>query len=431
MGYVAGAGDHSAGEMQHKAEVAPGVSTSWDPFRPDDLQVLDGLPPDVVAAPRSSPTRAAWTRLAALQALDLRLHLPLSRALLLAEGSIAKIRARATLPPRSKLSKALAEESFRDARRASPGLTRYLHGLAQDGDPLPAPLAHALAGVAKAFRGLAEKCDDVDVDLTAVTEAWQAVEPVGDGGVIRALRPPVTSGIPDAQYFLDPSIVPARVLAFSGRADVPDVQVAPGRNADELVVRLQAFDDHPRLDDIAGMDVRVIDGTTREVLAFYPLGGPRGGRVFETVVELPRDVPMAALCFDVQGLGSGYGRAAPAGDVTRARRAFFFLAAFRALAADVRLAGAAARPAARLRDIADAAGRGEGLPAADASLWRGGPSLVALQHLAGLGDGRLAELLNPSRGEDYTAKGLLGIVSGPGDLLVAELAAAHARRSAA
>ncbi len=439
MGDDAGAGDHSAGEMQHEAEVAPGVFTSWDPFRPDDLRVLDGLPADIVDGRPGSEALQAWTRLAALHALDLRLHLPLSTALLLAEASIAKNRARATLPPGSKLGKALDEESFRDARRASAGVTRYLRGLAQDSDPLPAPLARALAAVANGYLQLAAECDDVDADLTAVTAAWQALEPLGIGDVISELRTPATSGasgLTRAQYFLDPTIVPARVLAFSSRADVPDVQVAPGPDADSLVVRLQAFDYDPRLDDIAGMDVRVIDGATREVLAFYPLAGPTlvpssGSRpLFETVVELPSDVPMAALCFDVQGLGSGYGRAAPADDVTRARRAFFFLAAWRALAADVRIGGAAARPAAQLRDIADAASRGEGPLAADAALWRGGPSLVELEHLAALGDARLVALIGPrSRpsAEDDTARGLLRMVSGQGDLLVAELAAAHAR----
>jgi hypothetical protein len=436
VGYDASAGDYSTGEMQHEAEAAPGVFTSWDPFRPDDLQVRDGLPREIVDGGPGSPAMQAWIRLAALQALDLRLQLPLSKALLLAESSAAKTRARATLPQGSKLAKALDEESFRDARRASPGVTRYLHGLAQDGDPLPEPLAYALAGVASAYLQLAEECVgvDVDVDLTAVQEAWRAVEPLGTVGRVGDLGTQATSEaspLTGAQYFLDPTIIPARVLTFSSRADVPDVQVSPGPDEDSPVVRLQAFDDDPQLDAIAGMDVRIIHSTTREVLAFYPLAAPSRVRssarpLFETIVEIPSDVPMAALCFDVQGLSSGYGRAASADDVTRGRRAFFFLAAWRALAADVRLAGAAARPATRLRDIADAASHGEGLPAADAPLWRGGPSLVELENLAGLGDARLAALL-----EDGDASGILRMVSGHGDLLVAELAAAHARRATA
>src|SRR3954469_24005842 len=111
VGYDAGAGDQPAGEMQHEAEAAPGVFTSWDPFRPDDLHVLEGLPPDIVDAGPDSPALQAWTRLAALQALNLRLHLPLSKALLLAETSMAKTRAKVTLPVGSKLRDALDEES--------------------------------------------------------------------------------------------------------------------------------------------------------------------------------------------------------------------------------------------------------------------------------------------------------------------------------
>jgi hypothetical protein len=425
-----------SGELEQEIEAAPEVLLRWDPFRPERLHVVDGLP-ESPGTGAVDPGAQVWRRLAAVRALDRLLHLPLSRALLDADVAAAMVSVAETPRTPTKLRDALLDEALRAARGASPRLVRYLSQLAGAGDRPPPPLVAALRRLADAYQKLAKVCEDSDADLDAVIEVWGRLETAGtaaaaarDGGQpVRTLRQLHAPG----RDFLDPLLLPARVLGFSARADVPDVRLATGSAPARVTVVVEAFDDSPRLDDIAGMTVRVIDVDSRKVLSFHPLGGPvpaesstpggSGHPCFETTVDLPAGVSLSALRFDVQDGGDA--RVASADELLRARRAFLFLTSWRALVADVRLDGPKADPAAHLRRIVDAALAGDRPSNADAPLWRGGPRVSQLRRLAGLTDEQLAAALS-----DDAADRILHTACGPGDLLTAELAAAHARRAA-
>jgi len=203
-----------------------------------------------------------------------------------------------------------------------------------------------------------------------------------------------------------------------------------------LRVRVPAFADEP-FGRAADLGVRVIDRGSGRVRGYGVLGQrPQRDRAseerhFEGLVELPEVTAPEDVRIDLYDIGM----APPPVSVDdtelrRVRRATLFLSNWRALVADVRLWGVSAAPTDRLQTIVrqltdDHSGRD------DEPLWSGGPSRSNLCSLVALGDRALAGLLRAKRvaipDDDGGAAAVVKAVSGPGELLVAEVAAAYER----
>lgn len=442
------------GELEYAAEVAPGVTVRWDPVAPHrcvDLDVTAEAGSPDVAARLAEVDREPWLRLAAITVLDRRLYLPLNRSLLDAERAAAQFAAAATLSGGEPVHEFLVRSALVGARRAAAGVVNGLERLTADDRP-PALLA-AFAPVVRCYAALSGEVRELDVALAAVTEAWHRLTSAAAPAAPRrrAVAPPVPAGStqPGVDQ-IDPRTVPARVLRLGPSLDTAEISVNPVRrnNGPALRVRVAAFPDAPSGHDGVDVGVRLVDRRSGEVRGYGVLGAPthrhpsvRGGggdRHFEGIVALPAALAVSDVRVDLFGVAETPPPRLGAAELRRSRRATLFLAGWRALVADVRLWGVRTAPTARinalLRHIADDQPSDRGEP-----LWSGGPSRANLLCLAELSDRTLTGLLSavPSRargrrgaaipGDDGGAAAVVACVSGPGDLLVAEIAAAHER----
>ena len=126
------------GELEYRAEVAPGVVVTWDPADPHhyvDFVITDeGNSAAVVE-------RVPWLRLAAVMLLDRRLYLPLDRSLLDAELAAAQFAAARTLKSAGQIREFLIGKALAGARRASPDVVAYLERFVAEGRRPPSALA--------------------------------------------------------------------------------------------------------------------------------------------------------------------------------------------------------------------------------------------------------------------------------------------------
>lgn len=424
------------GELEYDAELAPGVTVTWDPATPRhcvDFSVepaAEGLP-----MPRASDVvdRAPWLRLAAVTMLDARLQLPLNRSVLDAEIAAAQVAAADTLSPAEPVRDHLVGRALVRARRASRGLVQYLDRITAAGHRPPPALAASLDTLAACYLRLCAEVDEHDAALVSVIDAADRLPVTGsavlrDGAGLPAFAPP-----PCGASQIDPRLVPARVLRLGPTVDAAEIDVAPVRLPGEPdAVRIQApvFDASPEPADLA---VRLVDRRDGRVHGYGLLELPvrLGKRCFEGLVSLPSAIAADDVRVEL------YDAAAPpppvAGgevELRRARRATLFLADWRTLVADTRLRGPRALPAARLRNVilALAPDVDQGR---DEPLWAGGPRLAHLRRIAELGDRRLAAVLRSgarrATSVDAATAAVVDTVGGPGDLLAAELAAAYDR----
>lgn len=405
------------GELEYQAPVAPGVIVTWDPAVPDHCVEL--VIPDHLAGIDRGP----WLRLAAVMTLDRKLYLPLRRSLLDAELAAAQFAAARTLTAAEPIREFLIGRALVAARRASPGVVAYL-----DGERPPV----AFEVIARCYASLSGEVREYDTALDAVTEAWHRLSsierPVTRGA--RIVVPPSWDEPPAGVDSIDPRWLPARVVRLGPSTDAAEISVGPAGEG-ELRVRVAAFADDPLRDEPADLGVRLIDRRSGQVRGYGQLGQPRRSppsseRYFEGIVALPDAVSAPDVRIDLYELSEA--EPPVCGDDTdlrRVRRATLFLASWRALVADVRLWGTKAAPADRLhtfvRENTD-----------DGPLWSGGPSRSDLCGLAALGNRTLSAVLRGKQavtvpGDDGGAAAVIAAVSGPGDLLVAEVAAAYER----
>jgi hypothetical protein len=424
------------GELEFDAEVAPGVTVTWDPATPRQC-VAFSVEPDAgadvrPARPSVVADRAPWLRLAAVTMLDRRLHLTLNRSLLDAEIAAAQVGAARTLSPAEPVRDHLVDRALVRARRAARGLVQYLDRFTEADRRPPALLAAALNGLAGCYLTLGTEVDDHDDALTA---AIDGVDQLSIVNVPTRIRRPVTAPYPSPSGAaqIDPRLVPARVLRMGPTADAAEIDVVTGSHPDRpaLHVEVPAFDPLPEPADLA---VRLIHRRSGRTCGYGLLErlDRFGNRCFACRVSLPEGVAADDVRVELfDAAGPPPEALSSKAELCRARRASLFLAGWRGLVADTRLWGARAVPAARLRGVI-------GTLAADASaddpLWAGGPALSHLWRLAGLGDRKLASLLRAGGrratsvdGDDGGAAAVVDSVGGPGDLLAAELAAAYDR----
>ena len=416
------------GELERSVVLTPGVTVTWDPARPQQCAALtvDGEDAD---ARLVGVERGPWLRLAAVGVLDQCLYLPLDRALLDAEQATAQFTAARTLRTTEPARDALIGTALVGARHASRGVVAFLERLAAEDGTTPPLLASHLGRLARCYDELHDEVHGADVALAAVGAAWRRLTSIER---VAGPRRPVTGqqaapGTPrPGAGQIDPRTLPARVLRLGPTADAAEISVDPVRRCGSMAVRVRvdAFSARPALDEVIDVGVRLVDRRSGEVRGYGVLGRPatpRPGPQFEGVFALPEAVSLPDVRIDLFGPGR---TPAGCGDLRPARRATLFLAAWRSLVADVRLWGSRIGPSARLRTIVEQVG-GD----ADGALWAGGPSRSDLSFLAGSGDRELTGWLRGPSTPPPRRRGAAAVVAsvcGPGDLLVAEVAAAVA-----
>jgi hypothetical protein len=436
------------GELEYDAPVAPGVTVTWDPATPHHCVgfSVDHSDGEVTTA----VNRVPWLRLAAVETLGHWLYLPLSRALLDAELAAAQVGAAWTLPPGTATRKDLTRKAFVHARRASQGVVHVLERFAGGTGRPPPALEASLATLVNCYTTLLNEVrrrdDEPDAKLAAVPATWNLLRGLDGRATERRTPAARTASVPQpGRAFIDPRQVPARILRLGSTADAAEIGVVTERWAGgcALRVRVPEFETEPSPQDVADVGIRLVDRRSGHVHGYGMLGrraaGRGGDRYLEGLVVLPDSVGAEDVRVDVYAIGE---RAAPPVDgeqLRRVRRATLFLSDWRALVADVRLWGADATPAARLRTIIRRLPRdGDRRHAGQdkEALWAGGPSRSDLRRLAALDDPALAAMLQPGAPagsgpiiEDNAAGAttILPMVSGPGELLAAELAAAYER----
>ena len=253
------------GELEFDAEVAPGITVTWDPATRasawpspwHEPPTRRRLPADYSAVADRTP----WLRLAAVTTFDRRLYLPLNRSLLDAEIASAQMAAARTLSRLEPVRDHLVDQALVRARRAARGVVHYLDRFVAAGRRPPAPLRTALEMLGESYTVLAEEVDDHDADLAAVAEAADRLALVAppsgrlDADVEVAASEPAPSGV--AQ--IDPRLLPARVLRLGPDVDAAEIDVVlvelRGRPA--VQVRVPSFGPLPRSVDVPVPDVGV------------------------------------------------------------------------------------------------------------------------------------------------------------------------------
>ena len=438
------------GELEFDAEVAPGITVTWDPATPRQCVSVsvereagaDGGPPPAKPADSSAvAARTPWLRLAAVSMLSNRLNLPLDRSLLDAEFFRAQIGAARTLRYGEPTRELLLEGALVRARRAAQGVVHYLNRLTAANRRPPPLLDASLGALIESYAALSAEVD-YDAALVAVTEAVGRLATVTSAPARVRRRPPAPEPARSGEAQIDPRLIPARVLRLGPTVDSAEIEIQtvrlPGRTL--LRVQVPAFAPLPEPADLPDVGIRLIHRKSGQVYGYAVLGLPdRANHYFGGLVALTD----AVIADDVRV--EPYDAASSPPPVStddaalrRVRRATLFLAGWRALFADALMWGTKAAPAAQLRvvmaTLAPDVGHGIHEP-----LWAGGPTLSHLRRIAELGDRRLATLLQSGAmvssttipGDDGGAASVVNSVSGPGDLLVAELAAAYERGIAA
>lgn len=416
------------GELQHPVEVTPGVTVTWDPAHPHrcvDVTVDHGD----AGARVQGVDRAQWLRLAAVAVLDHRLYLPLDRDLLDAELAAAQLAAARTLDAAEPAREVLTGRALVGARRASRGVVAQLERfVAEDRRPPPA-LGSSLSTLVRCYAALSGEVRGFDGALAGVTGMWRRLGTV-DRSPLRGRRvvpPTPVEPVHDGTAQIDPRSVPARVLRLGPTVDAAEIAVDPVRGEDGAAVRVRvdAFPAASRGD----VGVRLVDRRSGEIRGYGVLGSPPGEHGYQGVVALPASLTAADVRVDVFGTAADPPGPAACEELRRVRRATLFLSGWRALVADVRLWGVRAAPVERLRAMAR-----QLADDADGPLWSRGPTPSHLRLLTELGDWALAGLVRRGSARPVTIAGdhggaaaVLAAVAGPGDLLAAELAAAHER----
>lgn len=437
------------GELTRPVEIATGVTLTWDPAQP--YHCVDVDVPDEARLREWSVAPVdtlPWLRLAATTVLDRLLYLPLDRSLLDAELAAAQLAAARTLSAGEPARERLVRKALVGARTAAGGVVAYLEGLSSDRRRLPSALVAGVDMLIRSYAELAAEVHEFDSTLDAVVEAGHGLasvecstRPTSPAVVAPAVTEPTQRGVTQ----VDPRSIPARVLQFGPTCDTAEISVVPVREDAGPAVRIgvDAFFPTPTSDETVDVGVRLVDHRSGKIRGWGVLARPRsfgaatasdGTRPrFEGRVALPASLAAGDVRVDLFDVTEGKPPTrAEDCDLRRARRATLFLAGWRALVVDVRLWGVRAEPAARLREIVSRL-TDDCADVADGPLWSGGPALSELTRLVEAGDRTLtsrvreASMPTGSPTHDGDSVDVVETVSGPGDLLTAEVAAAYDR----
>jgi hypothetical protein len=377
-----------------------------------------------------APT-SPWLRVAVIDALDRWLHLDLNQALVDAERAVARGRAAKTLRP-GALRDRLIGEALTAARLAADGLAGKLSALADSAAPVPAELYSGLRRLANGYAALRrEVVDGPEKELARVAKAWSGLKarvPIANrsasdfaGAVAPYLvRDEPAAGKADWTSLVDPRQLPARVVGI-GATEIRMETVYENQKP-AVLVTVPAFG--PTLPSATVAErllVRLVDRRSGKVHQSALLNLVTGHEADQLGVDTPvfaRVVPLHGASpenvrADVFVADSERGPVTGDADhgLLRSLRSVSVLSEWRSAAAEARLTGDEAARSRRLTQlVADLA------PSVTSSeaLFRGGPTLAELV--------ALIESPSVDTGPEWST------TQGPGDLLVAELAAAHPDR---
>jgi hypothetical protein len=374
-----------------------------------------------------------WLRVAAVDALDRWLHVPLDQALVDAERGVSRLRAAATLPTGSEAQQLVLGDALRLARNASTGVVRHLRRLARAGAPLPERLRSALDHLAADYAELATHVAGPDLQLAEVQRAWQALGDRRTAGTLvvrrrtrRTQRP--HSPRPAVESPIDPRLVPARLLGVPADPGSAELYPSPEPTVGGAVrVEVPAFAGADVDESLAHrLLVRLVDRRTSDPLGHGLLTVVHGQRStarhrFQATVPLAGRAltDVRADVYDV--LKGAPPKLRDAGSSLReARCATMFLGEWRRLVALSRLSADRAALGERLRPLAE---RLRWVTAnTSAPPFPGCPSVERLLGLIAE-EGDLAHCLLEAGGDVGSGDDELGFASGVGRLLVAEVAA--------
>ncbi len=206
-----------------------------------------------------SSSAGPWLRVATTDALDRWLELPLDQSLVDAERGIARGRAALTLPE-GAARQAVIAEALLLARRASRGLAGYLARLSLLNQPPPVILLNALKQLVEGYDALIGEVTGPDRDLRRVVTRWATVGDGAPGGSPdrsssqpldrkpgNHVEPVVLAEIRDQSQRLanlvDLRQVRARVFAVMNDLETGEVSVVhtPEQDAQSVMVKVAAF----------------------------------------------------------------------------------------------------------------------------------------------------------------------------------------------
>jgi len=388
----------------------PEGSGSATPGREDQILGTDA------GAPAAIDLRAAepWLRVAAVDALDRWLQLPLNQALVDAERGVARAYAARTLE-RGQARSDVVADALRLARAASSAFVEYLRRLARSPHPVPESLRKVLSDLIEGYHVMAAELPEPDRQLRSVVKVGRDVLdrlPAGvDENRSRALRDagcaqkavPTLGLVTDVISLIDPRQIPARMLRLSMKPAVGEVRMRVTRayGHDAVVVEAPAY--KPGSGNLRGgsageqLSVRLIDTMTGADVDGAVLtlenSAEHSSPVFRAVVPLP-DVDLHRLRADVYD-GTSDEPPAPSDadpDLLSVRKTTALLAGWRRLAAAVRLGEFQPDVTAQLRAVS-----GDPEATAEELTEDGGPVISAgattrRAMIAGAGDLLVAEV---------------------------------------
>ena len=314
-----------------------------------------------------------WLRVAAVDALDRWLHLPLNQALVDAERGVARAYAASTLEPGRARNDVMAD-ALRLARAASWAFVEYLGRLARSPHPVPESLRKVLNDLIEGYNALAADLAEPDEQLRSVVKTGRRVldrlpagvdenrsRPFRGAGCTQkaALTPALVT---DVISLIDPRQIPARVLRLSMKPTVGEVRmrVTRANGRDAVVVEAPAYESGNG--NLRGgsaceqLSVRLIDTMTGAdvdgAVLTLESGAEFSSPVFRAVVPLP-GVDLRRLRADVYD-GTSDEPPAPSDadpDLLSVRKTAALLAESRRLAAAVRLGEFHADVAAQVRVV--------------------------------------------------------------------------------
>jgi hypothetical protein len=197
-----------------------------------------------------------WLRLAVIHSLDRWLHLPLDQALLHAELAVATLRAALSLPQDAEARDRLIGEALGWARRASDGVTRFLHDLPGRTWPLPPALHRSLQSLIDGYASLRAMVLEPDAALSAVSDAWKEIlngSRVTNKGSERSRGHPDSRDpsdthppSPAVRSLIDPRHVRARVFELGNKPQSAEIVLASAemRGQDAVQVQVPSFQHH-------------------------------------------------------------------------------------------------------------------------------------------------------------------------------------------
>ena len=261
-------------------------------------------------APAAIDLRASepWLRVAAVDALDRWLHLPLNQALVDAERGVARAYAARTLEPGRARNDVLAD-ALRLARATSWAFVEYLGRLARSPHPVPESLRKVLNDLIEGYHALAAELRESDQQLLSVVKTGRRVLdrlPAGvdenrfrafrDAGCVQkaALTPALVA---DVISPIDPRQIPARMLRLSKEPTAGEIhmRVTRANGRDAVVVEAPAYE--PGNGNLRGgsageqLSVRLIDTMTGAdvdgAVLTLESGAEHSSPVFRAVMPLP------------------------------------------------------------------------------------------------------------------------------------------------